>query len=136
MATCPCTVACSSQEMHVSSRYGRRRRGGKMAQEHAVPWPGEAAKRQVRGALSATPHALLCDADGTLSAIAPTPEAATLLPDVAELLVRALSCFELVAVISGRSASDVRRLVGVPGVLYIGNHGLEQLAVSAADGHM
>lgn len=82
--------------------------------------------RRLRAALAQHPRGLLLDIDGTLSPIAPTPEAARLLPGVADLLQRALNCFDVVAAISGRGAADARRMVGVPELLYIGNHGLER----------
>lgn len=104
--------------------------------QHALSWPSDAAVKHLLPALAISPRALLCDVDGTLAALAPTPEEVTLLPSVAQLLTRALACFDLVALISGRSAADVRTLVGVPGLLYIGNHGLERLDVNATRGHM
>jgi trehalose 6-phosphate phosphatase len=89
--------------------------------------PSDAILDRLRSALALRPLGLFCDLDGTLSAIAPTPDAATLLPGVADLLVQALSSFDLVAVVSGRTTTDAQRMVGVPGILYIGNHGLEHL---------
>lgn len=83
---------------------------------------------RVRAALSAHPRGLFTDVDGTLSAIAPSPEKATLLPDVAELLEQARSRFDVVAAVSGRSALDAARLVGMRDIIYIGNHGLERLS--------
>lgn len=80
----------------------------------------------LRQALAQRPRGLLLDIDGTLSPIAPTPEAARLLPGIAPLLERAAERFEVVALISGRGAADARRLVGVERLLYIGNHGLER----------
>ena len=50
-----------------------------------------------------------------------------LLPGVRELLAEALHVFDIVAAVSGRAAHDARRLVGLPELLYIGNHGLERL---------
>jgi trehalose 6-phosphate phosphatase len=50
-----------------------------------------------------------------------------LLPGVRALLEQALDVFDVVAAVSGRSAVDARRLVGVPGITYIGNHGFERL---------
>ena len=85
------------------------------------------AQRLLTAALSCHPRGFLTDVDGTISAIAPTPEAAVLLPGVRELLVESLHAFDVVAAISGRTARDARRLVGVPGLTYIGNHGLERL---------
>ena len=80
----------------------------------------------LRAALNQHPRGLLLDIDGTLSPIAPTPEAARLLPGVAALLERAFARFEVIAAISGRAAADARRMVGIPALLYIGNHGLER----------
>ena len=91
-----------------------------------------AAREKLAAALAARPRGLFCDIDGTLSAIAPTPEAATLLPGVAELLEQVRTRFDVVALVSGRAAEDARRMVGLPGVLYIGNHGLERIEADAA----
>ncbi len=95
---------------------------------HSALPPGltEEQTQTLRRALSQHPRGLLLDIDGTLSPIAPTPEAARLLPEVPALLEHALARFEVVAAISGRGAADARRMVGVPGLLYIGNHGLER----------
>jgi trehalose 6-phosphate phosphatase len=96
-------------------------------QPHALP-PGltEQLALVARQALARRPRGLLLDIDGTISPIAPTPEAARLLPGMAPLLERAAAVFELTAAITGRGTTDARRLVGVERLLYIGNHGLEQ----------
>jgi trehalose 6-phosphate phosphatase len=90
--------------------------------------PDDAIQDRLRAVLGLRPLGLFSDVDGTLSAIAPTPDVAVLLPGVADLLAQARSTLDLVAVVSGRTAADARRLVGVPGILYIGNHGLEYLS--------
>ncbi|HET8630420.1 MAG TPA: trehalose-phosphatase [Thermomicrobiales bacterium] len=77
--------------------------------------------------LARAPAGLLTDIDGTISPIAPTPEAAVVAPGVAATLERLAGRLSVVAAISGRAAADAARLVGVPGLLYIGNHGLERL---------
>ena len=82
---------------------------------------------RVRSVLAARPRGLFTDVDGTISAIAPTPEAAVLLPGVAALLGRARDVFDVVAAVSGRSADDTARVVGVAGLTYIGNHGFERI---------
>ncbi len=92
-----------------------------------LPWLSAHAQTHLRAALGARPRGLLTDVDGTISAIAPAPAAAVLLPGVAGLLTKAASAFDIVAAVSGRSALDARRLVGVPELTYIGNHGLERL---------
>lgn len=89
--------------------------------------PDTRARDLLLAALSSRPRGLLTDVDGTISAIAPSPEVATLLPGVRALLTEARHAFDLVAAVSGRAARDARRLVGVPELLYIGNHGLERL---------
>jgi len=69
---------------------------------------------------------LLLDVDGTLSPIAERPEYA-ILPPATQRVVADLTRvpFTHVAIISGRSARDARRLVAVPDVWVIGNHGIE-----------
>lgn len=77
-------------------------------------------------ALLAEPGAgLLTDVDGTLAPIAPRPELARVDPRARASLRRLTRRLALVAVLTGRSAAEARRLVGVPGVVYVGNHGLE-----------
>lgn len=95
--------------------------------ESTAPWPSAAAKARLSDALRQRPRGLFSDVDGTLSPIAPTPEAATLLPGVRELLDRAAATFDLVAAVSGRAAPDAARLVGLPALTYVGNHGMERL---------
>jgi trehalose 6-phosphate phosphatase len=69
---------------------------------------------------------LLLDYDGTLAPIAPSPKLATLSPATRSVL-RSLSQSSkvTVVVISGRSLLELRRLVGLPHLIYVGNHGLE-----------
>ena len=90
--------------------------------------PDDATRDRLRAVLAQRPFGLFSDVDGTLSAIAPTPDAATLLPGVADALAQARISFAFVAAVSGRAAADASRMVGVPGLLYIGNHGLEYLS--------
>jgi trehalose 6-phosphate phosphatase len=72
------------------------------------------------------PLALVTDFDGTISEIAPTPGQAGVFPRCRELLVTLAAELPLVAVLSGRPAGDVQRLLGLPGIVYIGNHGLSR----------
>jgi len=69
---------------------------------------------------------ILLDYDGTLSPIAPTPKQARLEKGIKKILI-SLSGKKNAAlgIISGRGLADVKRLVGVPGIWYAGNHGLE-----------
>lgn len=82
---------------------------------------------RLEAAVARRPRGLFTDIDGTISPIAPTPDAAELLPGVRELLVAACAEFDLVAAVSGRAALDARALVDLPQLLYIGSHGMERL---------
>jgi trehalose-phosphatase len=79
----------------------------------------------VRLVLAQEPCALCLDIDGTISATAPTVDAAVLLPGMRDLLIAATTVFDLVATISGRAVADQRRMIGVPGVWHVGHHGYE-----------
>jgi trehalose-phosphatase len=69
---------------------------------------------------------LLLDYDGTLTPIASTPEKAVLsgkIRDVLEELSGSPDC--KIAVISGRSLANLKKLIGLPNIVYVGNHGYE-----------
>lgn len=69
---------------------------------------------------------LMFDFDGTLSEIVENPEAAALRPGNAEALGKLGSNSGFtVGVISGRSLADIVKRVGLDGLVYAGNHGLE-----------
>jgi trehalose 6-phosphate phosphatase len=71
--------------------------------------------------------AILTDIDGTLAPIAERPEQAAV-PERASRLLGDLSRrYGLVGCVSGRQATEARRLVGIDGISYAGNHGLELL---------
>lgn len=69
---------------------------------------------------------LFLDYDGTLTPIARSPSQATLSPENKELLRHLVNnpVFQVV-IISGRMLADVKQIVGIKGVIYIGNHGWE-----------
>jgi trehalose 6-phosphate phosphatase len=69
--------------------------------------------------------ALLFDVDGTLAPIAARPELAFVPPETKLELARLAAGYLLVACISGRSGEEAEALVGVEGIRYVGNHGLE-----------
>jgi len=75
---------------------------------------------------AATHVLLLSDYDGTLTPIVNRPEEAVLSPEVAAKLrnLAEKPAFS-VGIISGRSLSEVKALVGIEGIYYAGNHGLE-----------
>lgn len=74
-----------------------------------------------------TSTAIITDIDGTISEIAPIPEDAYVDDSIRKELVNLKEKFKLVGVVSGRSALNAREMVGVEGLLYVGNHGLEFL---------
>ena len=93
---------------------------------HPRPW------RHLLPRLAAgAPLLALLDFDGTLSDIAGRPEDAVLRAGNASLLQALASgmpgviAIAGVGVISGRALDDVAGRVGVPGLVYAGNHGLE-----------
>ena len=92
------------------------------ARFHRVEEVLVAARRRLarRGAL------FFLDYDGTLTPIAERPEGARL-SERALAVVRRLAADPRcrVAVVSGRRLGEVRELVGVPGLAWAGNHGLE-----------
>jgi trehalose 6-phosphate phosphatase len=69
--------------------------------------------------------ALLLDVDGTLAPIVARPEDARVPDETRAELERLRTRYALVACISGRPSDDARRVVGVDGLVYIGEHGLE-----------
>jgi trehalose 6-phosphate phosphatase len=71
--------------------------------------------------------AILTDVDGTLAPIAARAEDAAVPPAARRALERLSERFGLVGCVSGRQAEEARRLVGLDGIAYAGNHGLELL---------
>jgi trehalose 6-phosphate phosphatase len=69
--------------------------------------------------------ALFLDVDGVLAPIVARPEDARVPDETRNELRRLQSRYALVACISGRAGTDAARVVGVPELVYVGNHGLE-----------
>lgn len=69
--------------------------------------------------------AILLDVDGVLAPIVDVPAAAAVPPETQAELARLRDRYGLVACVSGRPAADARRVVGVDGIVYLGEHGLE-----------
>jgi trehalose 6-phosphate phosphatase len=66
------------------------------------------------------------DFDGTLAPIAQRPGEAALPANTREALDAVAARGDtMVAIVSGRSLEDVAAKVGIPGLYYVGNHGLE-----------
>lgn len=82
---------------------------------------------EIREAVENAAGLVLCtDFDGTLAPIEEDPDAPEIDPENRELLERFHDAADTrVAVVSGRALADVRERVGVEGIAYAGNHGLE-----------
>jgi trehalose 6-phosphate phosphatase len=78
-------------------------------------------------ALAHAPAGLLTDFDGTLSPIVADPALARLVDGADGALARLAERLAVVAIVTGREPLEARRLVGVPGLLVVGNHGTEWL---------
>lgn len=69
---------------------------------------------------------LLLDFDGTLTPIVKRPEEAKLSPEMEGILKFLAKKKEFeVAIISGRSLSDLKQKIKIGNIIYVGNHGLE-----------
>jgi len=81
---------------------------------------------EVKTAIIEKPVSLLLDYDGTLTPIRKTPAAAIIHPKVRSVL-KAISKNKniKVAIISGRSLRDIKKIVGIKKINYFGNHGFE-----------
>jgi trehalose 6-phosphate phosphatase len=71
--------------------------------------------------------AVLSDIDGTLAPIAQDPQQVAVPEGARAVLAELSGRFAVVGCISGRRAVEARELVGVEGIAYAGNHGLELL---------
>ncbi len=76
------------------------------------------AERPERGAI-------LLDVDGTLAPIVPRPADAVVPEETRGELERLAGRYALVGCVSGRAGDDAARIVGLPQLVYVGNHGLE-----------
>jgi trehalose 6-phosphate synthase/phosphatase len=89
--------------------------------------PAEQAGRRLARWLADRPVlALFLDFDGTLTPIVERPADAALSAEARAILEQAdRSGHVETVVVSGRTLADVRERVGIPGLTYVGNHGLE-----------
>ncbi len=69
---------------------------------------------------------LLSDFDGTLTPIVEKPDMAVL-PEKTRYLLRALAAQPNITlgIISGRALDDIKNLINIPDISYVGNHGFE-----------
>jgi trehalose 6-phosphate phosphatase len=76
--------------------------------------------------------ALFFDVDGVLAPIVPRPEDSSVPPATRRELQRLVERYALVACVTGRTSELARTIVGVDGIRYVGQHGLELDARAAA----
>ena len=69
---------------------------------------------------------LITDVDGTISPSAPTPRQAKVSPLCNRYLSILCKHLTLVAALSGRPATEVKDMLNIDGMVYVGNHGLER----------
>jgi len=77
--------------------------------------------------------ALFLDVDGTLAPITERADDARVPTEVSRVLGRLSARLGMVACVSGRSAADAKRLVGVGGIVYAGAHGAELIDPSTGE---
>ena len=77
--------------------------------------------------------AIFCDIDGVLAPIVRRADEAKVPKEVSVLLGKLGRRYGLVACVSGRSATEARRLVGVGSIAYAGSHGAELLQTGSAE---
>ena len=81
--------------------------------------------------LGGTPLSILLDIDGTLAPIAPRPDQAKVPAETCKAVERLIAIPDAhVAIVTGRSVDDGRRIVPLKGLGIIGNHGFEVLGES------
>jgi trehalose 6-phosphate phosphatase len=90
------------------------------------------ALTRARDALLAEPAGLISDFDGTLSPIVADPRGARAAEGALDALRLLSERLAVVGIVTGRAASDARRIVPIPSLLVVGNHGLEWLEPHAA----
>lgn len=82
----------------------------------------------VKDLLALRPFGLFADVDGTIAEIAPSPAEARVSPVCRDSLITLAKHLAVVAAVSGRTAVEARRMVGINEMVYIGNHGYEKWA--------
>lgn len=80
----------------------------------------------IRGVLNRAPCGLITDVDGTISHTALTPQEAEVTPLNHHYLSLICHRLALVAAVSGRAAVEVKNMIKIEEIVYVGNHGLER----------
>jgi trehalose-phosphatase len=92
----------------------------------SIPISRAVEKELVRRFAKADSVFCFLDYDGTLSPLAPTPDEAVAVPGTSALVRQLATAPGVhVALVTGRPIADLRRFLDVPGIYYVGTHGLE-----------
>ena len=75
--------------------------------------------------LDNVPSGLFTDIDGTISPMAPRPDEAFVEPAARQALIVIQRHLAMTGIVTGRALDVAQRLVQVPALSYVGNHGLE-----------
>ncbi|MEJ7891985.1 MAG: trehalose-phosphatase [Solirubrobacteraceae bacterium] len=91
--------------------------------------PGAIALQELLAPLTADPErsAVLLDVDGVLAPIVEHPDDAHMPETTRRPLIEVAKRYGVVACVSGRRASDARRIVSLGSISYLGSHGSEIL---------
>jgi trehalose-phosphatase len=89
----------------------------------ALPGPLALARQ----ALRQRPGGLATDLDGTLSPIVTDADAARLADGAVDVLAGLAARLDVVAIVTGRTPADARRMLGTDRLLVVANHGAEWL---------
>jgi trehalose 6-phosphate phosphatase len=96
---------------------------------HTKPVPPPATLEELLRPLKQDPErsAVLLDVDGTLAPIVAQPDDAHMPETTRRPLINIARRYGVVACVSGRRASDARRIVSLGSIAYLGSHGSEVL---------
>ncbi|MDD3985478.1 MAG: trehalose-phosphatase [Methanobacterium sp.] len=70
---------------------------------------------------------VITDIDGTISEIGPEPKNATITPEMRNLLLDLSSKYKYIGVLTGRDINDAIDIIKLEKIVYMGNHGLQQI---------
>ncbi|MHB0915886.1 MAG: trehalose-phosphatase [Thermoleophilia bacterium] len=70
---------------------------------------------------------IFLDLDGTLAPIVNKPADVAVPPEIVKLIRKLAQRYLAIAIVSGRQATEARRIVGLDELVYVGNHGFETM---------
>ncbi|GIW06873.1 MAG: trehalose-phosphatase [Dehalococcoidia bacterium] len=73
------------------------------------------------------PFGLFVNLNGTIAPIAPNPDEVRVAEPARRALLQLVDALDVVVIVTGAPVEQAHRLVGIDGILYLGNHGAEQI---------